>query len=158
VLLGTIGILLISLDYYNKNIYSRHEPLTISALGVGKPEYITLILLSVLGMLTLISAKDLIALYLSIELLSLSLYILAGIKRTSQYSTEASLRYFMLGALSSGLLLFGSTLVAITAGGHTEFTEIAIKVSEGPNGLITIGFLLIMVAILFKLAAAPFHM
>lgn len=80
-------------------------------LGVADYEYTQLILLSTLGMLLLVSSKDLISLYLSIELISLSLYILAGIKRDGQYSTEASIKYFLLGAVSSGLLLFGSALM-----------------------------------------------
>lgn len=98
VLAGSIGVLLMSINYYAK------ENLVIY-------EYTQLIMLSTLGMLLLVSSKDLISLYLSIELISLSLYILAGIKREGQYSTEASIKYFLLGAVSSGLLLFGSALM-----------------------------------------------
>jgi NADH-quinone oxidoreductase subunit N len=98
VLAGSIGVLLMSMGYYAK------ENLIIY-------EYTQLIMLSTLGMLLLVSSKDLISLYLSIELISLSLYILAGIKREGQYSTEASIKYFLLGAVSSGLLLFGSALM-----------------------------------------------
>jgi NADH-quinone oxidoreductase subunit N len=98
VLLSSIGILLLSLNYYNK------ENLVIY-------EYTQLILLATIGMLLLVSSKDLISLYLSIELISLSSYILATIKREGQYSTEAGIKYFLLGAVSSGLLLFGSGLI-----------------------------------------------
>jgi NADH-quinone oxidoreductase subunit N len=83
-------------------------------------EFSLLILLSTLGMMLLISSNDLIMLYLAVELLSLSFYVLASIKRDSQHSTEAGLKYFLLGALSSGLLLFGMGLVyAFT--GETSF-------------------------------------
>jgi NADH-quinone oxidoreductase subunit N len=87
-------------------------------------EFSQLVLLSTLGMMLLISSNDLIMLYLAVELLSLAFYVLAGIKRDSQHSTEAALKYFLLGALSSGLLLFGMGLVyAFT--GETEFVALS---------------------------------
>jgi NADH-quinone oxidoreductase subunit N len=87
-------------------------------------EFSPLIFLSTLGLMLLISANDLIMLYLAVELLSLAFYVLAGIKRDSQHSTEAALKYFLLGALSSGLLLFGMALVyAFT--GETAFDALA---------------------------------
>jgi len=87
-------------------------------------EFSQLILLSTLGMMLLVGSGDLIMLYLAIELLSLSFYVLASIKRHSQHSTEAGLKYFLLGALSSGLLLFGMGLVyAFT--GATSFVAIS---------------------------------
>jgi NADH-quinone oxidoreductase subunit N len=87
-------------------------------------EFSQLVLLSTLGMMLLISSNDLIMLYLAVELLSLAFYVLAGIKRDSQHSTEAALKYFLLGALSSGLLLFGMGLVyAFT--GETEFQSLS---------------------------------
>jgi NADH-quinone oxidoreductase subunit N len=87
-------------------------------------EFSQLVLLSTLGMMLLISSNDLIMLYLAVELLSLAFYVLAAIKRESQHSTEAALKYFLLGALSSGLLLFGMGLVyAFT--GETGFDALA---------------------------------
>jgi NADH-quinone oxidoreductase subunit N len=87
-------------------------------------EFPVLILLSTLGMMLLVSSTDMIMLYLSIELISLSLYVLSGINKKSQHSTEAGLKYFLLGALSSGLLLFGMALVyAFT--GATSFVAIS---------------------------------
>jgi NADH-quinone oxidoreductase subunit N len=74
-------------------------------------EFSQLVLLSVLGMMILVSANDMIVIYLGIELMSLSFYVLAAINRTSQHSTEAGIKYFLLGALSSGLLLFGMALI-----------------------------------------------
>jgi NADH:ubiquinone oxidoreductase subunit 2 (subunit N) len=86
-------------------------------------EFSQLILLSTLGIMLLISSRDLIMLYLAIELLSLSFYVLAAIKRDSQHSVEAGLKYFLLGALSSGLLLFGMALI-YTFTGETNFDAI----------------------------------
>jgi NADH-quinone oxidoreductase subunit N len=86
-------------------------------------EFSQLILLSTLGIMLLISLRDLIMLYLAIELLSLSFYVLAAIKRDSQHSVEAGLKYFLLGALSSGLLLFGMALI-YTFTGETNFDAI----------------------------------
>jgi len=121
-------------------------------------EFSQLILLSTLGMMLLVGSGDLIMLYLAIELLSLSFYVLASIKRHSQHSTEAGLKYFLLGALSSGLLLFGMALVyAFT--GATSFVAISEFLwysSESTE--ILIGATFIIIALLFKLAAAPFHM
>lgn len=154
VLLGSIGIFLMSLNYYVK------EDLVIY-------EYTQLILISTLGMLLLVSSKDLISLYLSIELISLSLYILAGIQRDRQFSTEASIKYFLLGAVSSGLLLFGSALIYWLTG-ETSFLGLSNYIWYGPLVINDIGLgnvaslsiaaMFIIVAILFKLAAAPFHM
>jgi NADH-quinone oxidoreductase subunit N len=131
---------------------------------VNSFEYFILILLACLGMVCLVSTNDLLALYMSIELMSLSFYVLAAYKRNSEFSGEAGLKYFILGAFSSGLLLFGtSMLYGFT--GLTNFEEIS-KVLTGINGAvdvvtyngIVIGILFISVSLLFKLGAAPFHM
>jgi len=145
ILLSGIGILILSLDYYAKDNFKDYE-------------YTQLIIISILGMLLLVSSKDLIVLYLSIELISLSLYILAGIERKKELSTEAGLKYFIMGALSSGILLMGSAIIYIETG-DTNFTAIGqyIMYSDSQQGL-EIGSMLIVVAFLFKLAAAPFHM
>ena len=120
---------------------------------------IKLILLSTLGIMLLISSRDLIMLYLAIELLSLSFYVLAAIKRDSQHSVEAGLKYFLLGALSSGLLLFGMALI-YTFTGETNFDAINQYLwynSSAENTELTIGATFIFIALLFKIAAAPFH-
>ena len=134
IIISTIGILLLSLDFYGK----LQKGLLLSTLGVSKPEYVVLILMSSLGMLCLVSSNDLIALYLSIELLSLSLYLLAGIKRQGQYSTEASLRYYILGGLSSGILLLGCSLIVIATGGLSAFTDISYYLSAPYNDNLSI--------------------
>jgi NADH-quinone oxidoreductase subunit N len=105
----------------------------------------------------LISSNDLIMLYLAVELLSLAFYVLAAIKRESQHATEAALKYFLLGALSSGLLLFGMGLVyAFT--GETGFDALAnILWYDTVDTEVTVGATFILIALLFKVAAAPFH-
>ena len=120
-------------------------------------EYQILILLALLGMLLLVSSNNLIIFYLSIELFSLSLYILATINRQSEHSTEAGLKYFVLGSLSSGLLLFGCSILYIFTG-ETNFEHISYFLWYNNNFSLTLGVLFIIIAILFKLAAAPFHM
>ena len=126
-------------------------------------EYWILILLATVAILFIIQAYDLLTMYLSIEFQSLIFYILASFKRTSEFSTEAGLKYFVLGAFSSALLLFGSSLIyGLT--GLTNFLDLAKFLTGMPTlelsswvGFIT-GFTLILVSLLFKLSAAPFHM
>lgn len=121
-------------------------------------EYFNLLLLALLGMLLLLSSNDLIIFYLNIELLSLSLYILAAINKQSEHSTEAGLKYFILGSLSSGLLLFGCAILYIFTG-ETNFDSISYLIwYNQENFELILGTMFIFIAILFKLAAAPFHM
>lgn len=129
---------------------------------IDKYEYFLLVGLSSLGMFTIVSSNDLITMYLAIEIQSLSFYILATIKVYNNFSTEAGLKYFILGAFSSGLLLFGSSFI-YGALGTTNFTDMKLLVnnfsdiSDNPTSLI-LGILFVIVAILFKIGAAPFHM
>jgi NADH-quinone oxidoreductase subunit N len=124
-------------------------------------EYSILILLATTGMLMLISAADLIALYLGLELMSLALYVVAAIDRDSVRSTEAGLKYFVLGALSSGMLLYGASLVYGFTGTVT-FAGIAKAASQaGPGhtnlGLV-FGLVFLFAGFCFKVSAVPFHM
>jgi NADH-quinone oxidoreductase subunit N len=121
-----------------------------------KFEYPILILLSTTGMLMLISAADLIALYLGLELMSLALYVVAAINRDSTRSSEAGLKYFILGALSSGMLLYGASLVYGFTGTVT-FTGIAKAASPDSIGLI-LGLVFLFAGFCFKVSAVPFHM
>lgn len=133
----------------------------------GKPiEFTVLLLFSVLGMLLLVSANDLMALYVGLELMSLPLYVLAAFERDTARSSEAGLKYFVLGALSSGMMLYGISLVYGFAGG-TDFealiTAFAAYGDEaaGNAGIppaLVLGVVLMIVAFCFKVAAAPFHM
>ena len=123
-----------------------------------KYEFPVLINFSVFGMMVVISSNDLMTLYLGIEIQSLSLYIIAAYRRDNLKSTEAGLKYFILGALSSGLLLYGISLV-YGATGSTQFHTIysAIMYTERTLGL-QIGMVFLLSAIAFKFAAFPFHM
>ncbi len=143
VLIGSIGAILLSLEFL-------HGP------DRRKFEYPVLILLSTTGMLMLISAGDLIALYLGLELMSLALYVLAAIDRDNVRSTEAGLKYFVLGALSSGMLLYGCSLIYGFTG-TVNFTGIAQAAGDGGIGL-TIGLVFLFAGLCFKISAVPFHM
>src|SRR5262245_3749548 len=124
-------------------------------------EYSILILLSTTGMMMLISAADLIALYLGLELMSLALYVVAAINRDSVRSTEAGLKYFVLGALSSGMLLYGASLVYGFTG-TVSFAGIAKAASAGASGTANLGLVFGLVFLFagfcFKVSAVPFHM
>lgn len=121
-------------------------------------EYPVLILIATLGMMLMISANDLIALYLGLELQSLSLYVLAAINRDSVRSTEAGLKYFVLGALSSGMLLYGASLIYGFTG-HTDFVGIAEAISgTGRSVGLIFGLVFLLAGFAFKISAVPFHM
>jgi NADH-quinone oxidoreductase subunit N len=119
-------------------------------------EYSILILLSTLGMMVLISAGDLIALYLGLELMSLALYVVAASNRDDVKSTEAGLKYFVLGALSSGMLLYGASLIYGFTG-TVSFAGIAAAVKTGSIGIV-FGIVFLLAGLCFKVSAVPFHM
>ena len=128
----------------------------LGATGRQKFEYPVLILLSTTGMCVLISAADLIALYLGMELMSLALYVIAAIDRDNVRSTEAGLKYFVLGALSSGMLLYGASLIYGFTG-TVSFAGIAKATGQGGLGL-TFGLVFLFVGFCFKISTVPFHM
>ncbi|MGF1501516.1 MAG: NADH-quinone oxidoreductase subunit NuoN [Paracoccaceae bacterium] len=126
--------------------------------GILRFEYPVLIVLATLGMMMMASAGDLIALYVGLELQSLALYVIAAFNRDSLRSTEAGLKYFVLGALSSGLLLYGASLVYGYTG-STNFTVIAgVIAGEGVSLGLTFGLVFLCAGLAFKISAAPFHM
>jgi len=127
--------------------------------GVARFEYPVLVLFATLGMFLMISANDLISLYLGLELQSLSLYVLAAFRRESLRSSEAGLKYFVLGALSSGMLLYGASLVYGFAG-STGFDTLAtlFKSGTGPSIGVVIGMVFVLAGLAFKVSAVPFHM
>ena len=144
ILLSAAAILVLSQDYM-----TRH--------GLFRFEYPLLVALSVVGMMMMVSAGDLMALYMGLELQSLSLYVVAALRRDSVKSTEAGLKYFVLGALSSGMLLYGCSLVYGYAG-TTLFTGIT-AAAEGGVGLgLLFGLVFVVAGMAFKVSAAPFHM
>ncbi|MDF2371689.1 MAG: NADH-quinone oxidoreductase subunit NuoN [Rhizobiaceae bacterium] len=121
-------------------------------------EFPVLIVLATLGMMLMISATDLIALYLGIELQSLALYVIAAINRDNTRSTEAGLKYFVLGALSSGMLLYGASLLYGFTG-QIGFSQIAAALADGERSLgIVFGLVFLLSGIAFKISAVPFHM
>jgi NADH-quinone oxidoreductase subunit N len=119
-------------------------------------EYAILVLLSTLGMMVLISAGDLIMLYLGLELMSLALYVVAASNRDDAKSTEAGLKYFVLGALSSGMLLYGASLIYGFTG-TVAFTGIAAAAKTGSIGIV-FGIVFLLAGLCFKVSAVPFHM
>jgi NADH-quinone oxidoreductase subunit N len=149
VLLGSGLAIVMSLDYARREEMERFE-------------FPVLMLLATVGMMLMVSANDLISLYLGIELQSLALYVIAAFRRDSVKSTEAGLKYFVLGALSSGMLLYGASLVYGFAGA-TGFAEIAAALKKTasagapPIGLI-FGLVFVAAGLAFKVSAAPFHM
>ncbi|MEM7046319.1 MAG: NADH-quinone oxidoreductase subunit NuoN [Pseudomonadota bacterium] len=142
ILLGTLISLLTSYDYL------RTEKL-------DQPEYCVLIIIATLGMLLMVSANTLLAIYVALELQSLCLFILAGFHRQSVRSAEAGLKYFVLGALASGIMLYGMSLT-YGASGTLTFTGIA-ALQSYPH-LLLMGMALMCVGFAFKVSAVPFHM
>ena len=142
-LVACIFVMLSSFDY-------------IKSIFINKIEYPILILSATLGMMIMISSYDLIVFYMGLELQSLSLYVLASFNRESYRSTEAGLKYFVLGALSSGLLLYGCSLI-YGFSGSTNFDLIAQNINQLNTGSI-FGIVFILVGLAFKVSAVPFHM
>ena len=144
ILLSAAAVLAMSRDYMLRRDLLRFE-------------YPILVALATVGMMMMVSAGDLMALYMGLELQSLALYVIASLRRDSVKSTEAGLKYFMLGALSSGLLLYGASLVYGFAG-TTLFSGILSTLSAGvPLGLL-FGLVFVLSGLAFKISAAPFHM
>jgi NADH-quinone oxidoreductase subunit N len=136
----------------------------IKSQKINQFEYILLILFAVLGLFLLCSSNDLLTAYLAIELQSLSFYVLAAFKKNSTYSVDAGIKYFILGAFSSSLFLFGSSLLYGVVGtiNFEEFKDLLIDVNFNETNsvntsLIKIGLIFILISLLFKLALAPFH-
>ena len=123
---------------------------------IFKIEYPILLLSSILGMSIMISSNDLIVFYMGLELQSLALYVLASFKRENPLSAESGLKYFVLSALSSGLLLYGCSLIYGYAG-STNFNIISSNINSVNYGL-TLGIVFILVGLAFKISAVPFHM
>ena len=145
ILLSAAAVLAMSSDYLNRR-------------GMLRFEYPILITLSVIGMMMMVSSGDLIALYMGLELQSLSLYVVAAMRRDSAKSSEAGLKYFVLGSLSSGMLLYGASMVYGFAG-TTRFDGIITVIEAGhlPVGVL-FGMVFMLVGLAFKVSAVPFHM
>ncbi len=153
VCVGALVSVLISLNYVEQE-------------NINQFELLVLMLLSTASMLFLVSAADFICMYLAIELQSLCFYVMAGLKRNSEFSTEAGLKYFLLGAFSSGILLFGCSLIYGFTG-TTNFLELGKIFTCGGEEVLAgissvraceLGMVFVLVGFLFKLSAVPFHM
>jgi NADH-quinone oxidoreductase subunit N len=142
-LLGSAAALLLSIDYFR-------------AQNIHRFEFGILVLTAAAGMMVMISARDLVMLYLGLELMSLSLYVIAAIDRDNLRSTEAGLKYFVLGGLSSGMLLYGASLIYGFTG-TVGFTGIAAAAKVPTIGLV-FGLVFLFAGLAFKVSAVPFHM
>jgi NADH-quinone oxidoreductase subunit N len=127
--------------------------------GLSRFEFPVLVLFATVGMMAMISANDLMSLYLGLELLSLPLYVLAAFDRDNPRSAEAGLKYFILGSLASGMLLYGASLVYGFAG-TTNFDRLAdaLSAEAGISAGVVVGIVFVIAALAFKIAAVPFHM
>ncbi len=143
-LIGSLVTLLLSIEFM------RSE-------RIAGFEFPVLILLSTLGMLMLIAASDFIALYLGLELMSLALYVIAAFRRHDLRATEAGLKYFVLGALSSGMLLYGISLI-YGYSGSVRFSDVAAAVHDHHNLGVLFGLVFLLAGLAFKISAVPFHM
>ena len=143
-LVGSLVTLLLSVEFM------RQE-------RIGGFEFPVLILISTLGMLMLISANDFIALYLGFELMSLALYVIAAYRRHDLRATEAGLKYFVLGALSSGMMLYGMSLI-YGYSGSVSFSAVAEAVHDHASIGVLFGLVFILVGLAFKISVVPFHM
>jgi NADH-quinone oxidoreductase subunit N len=126
--------------------------------GVARIEYYVLVLFAMLGMMLMASARDLVVLFLGIELMSICFYVLAGFSRTRRESTESALKYFLLGAFTTGFLLYGIALVyGVTGTTHLPAIALVMPQLTG-NPVFLIGAAMLIIALSFKVAAVPFHM
>lgn len=145
ILLSAAAVLVMSQDYMNRR-------------GLLRFEYPLLVALAAVGMMMMVSAGDLMALYMGLELQSLALYVVAALRRDSVKSTEAGLKYFVLGALSSGLLLYGASLV-YGFSGTTLFSGIVQTAKHGELSVgLLFGLIFLISGLAFKVSAVPFHM
>lgn len=137
-------------------VYSRRY---LAERGLLTGEYFALTLFALLGMMVMISANHLLVLYLGLELLSLSLYTLIALNRDSSASTEAAMKYFVLGAMASGLLLYGMSMIYGSTG-TLEISGLAAQISRGgvPPIVLIVGLVFVVAGLAFKIGVVPFHM
>ena len=144
ILLGGALALILSLEFNRNHHLARFE-------------YPVLMLLSVVGMMIMVSASNMMTLYLGLELQSLALYVLAAFARDDLRSSEAGLKYFVLGALASGLLLYGISLV-YGFSGSTDFRQLASSLNANAAPGLIVGVVFVLCGLMFKISAVPFHM
>ena len=151
VLKAVIGIITMMVFFYSHEYWREHGPM--------RGEYFVLGLFAVLGMMVMASAYSLLTIYLGLELLSLSLYAMVAMHRDSPTASEAAMKYFVLGALASGMLLYGiSILYGVTGAIDLGALSAAVTAHSGSNVPLVFGLVFIIVGVAFKLGAVPFHM
>ncbi len=146
-LIGTVGTIALAMDYNARE-------------GITAAESHVLLLFATSGMMTMAAARDLMIVFLGIEIMSVAVYVLAGLNRRSEKSAEGALKYFLLGAFSTGFLLYGIALV-YGATGSTNLTVIGERVARagvGGSAILIVGIALLLIGFGFKVALAPFHM
>jgi NADH-quinone oxidoreductase subunit N len=155
-LMGNVLKLFVCLSGMIVLVYSRPY---LMARGMFRGEFFALALFATLGMMVMISANHLLTLYLGLELMTLSLYAMVALQRDSAVSTEAAMKYFVLGALASGMLLYGMSML-YGATGSLEVTELSQLIAEGTivGPVLVFGLVFVVAGIGFKLGAVPFHM
>lgn len=144
-LVAAILVSVASLDYINR-------------LGYNQAEFFSLLVFATLGMMVLASAGDLISLYIGLELMTITFIVLTAFRKRDAKGAEAGVKYVILGAMSSAILLYGLSLVYGSAGGTTVFTEIAAALENGVQPLMVLGTIFVLAGFGFKISAVPFHM
>ena len=151
IMIKSFIVMIACIIYYITKNYLKHNNLFLF-------EYNILFIFSILGMMIMISSNDLMLLYLGIELQSLSLYVMVALKRDSVRSSEAALKYFILGSIASAIILYGSSMIYSVTGSTNYFLISETLVSKNSLTIFSFGLILILSGIAFKLSAAPFHM
>lgn len=156
----TLADVLKLIVYITVSIFLVYSHRYVAMRGMFGSEFFSLVLFATLGMMVMISASNFLTLYLGLELLSLSLYAMVALRRDSVVATEAAMKFFILGALASGFLLYGMSLVYGATGGALDITHVAEAIQNGVANpkVLVVGLVFIIAGIGFKLSLVPFHM
>ena len=156
----TLADVLKLIVYITVSIFLVYSHKYVAMRGMFSGEFFSLVLFATLGMMVMISASSFLTLYLGLELLSLSLYAMVALRRDSIVATESAMKFFILGALASGFLLYGMSLVYGETGGALDITQVAEAIKSGVDNpkVLVVGLVFIIAGIGFKLSVAPFHM
>ena len=156
----TLADVLKLIVYITVSIFLVYSHKYIAMRGMFSGEFFSLVLFATLGMMVMISAGNFLTLYLGLELLSLSLYAMVALRRDSVVATEAAMKFFILGALASGFLLYGMSLVYGATGGALDITRVTEAIQSGVANpkVLVVGLVFIIAGISFKLSVVPFHM
>jgi len=156
----TLADVLKLIVYITVSIFLVYSHKYVAMRGMFSGEFFSLVLFATLGMMVMISASNFLTLYLGLELLSLSLYAMVALQRDSIAATEAAMKFFILGALASGFLLYGMSLVYGATGGALDITRVTEAIQNGVANptVLVVGLVFIVAGISFKLSVVPFHM